>query len=110
MLGFSGNDCQEGILALAIEQVVVSPLAITHHPAKRFHPPTQSPILVGRGHKLLQFIATVFVFDTFAGLLAEFRIRSAPVSGVDRDIVVWVRSAVPDLLEHLLIGCYDLFL
>src|SRR5258708_1276724 len=54
------------ILALAIEQVVVSPLAITHHPAKRFQPPTQSPILVGRGHKLLQFIANVSKTNTVA--------------------------------------------
>src|SRR6266436_3843153 len=48
-----------------LEEVVVSPLAITHYPAKRLQPPTQSSILVWGGYRLTQFVAAVFVFDTF---------------------------------------------
>jgi hypothetical protein len=97
-------------LASGLEEVVVSPLAITHYPAKRLQPPTQSSTLVWGGDRVTQFVAAVFVFDTFATLLAGFRIRSAAIVAVNPDLVVWMRSAVPDLLEHLLISGYDLSL
>src|SRR5260370_17186739 len=86
-----------------LEEVIVSPLAITHYPAKRLQPPTQSSILVRGEYRLTQFVAAVFVFDTFATLLADFRIVSPAIVAVDPDLVVTMRSALPDLLPHLLI-------
>src|SRR5260221_5700678 len=97
-------------LASGLEEMVVSPLAITHYPAKRLQPPTQSSILVWGGYRLTQFVAAVFVFDTFASLLADFRIRSAAIVAVDPDLVVWMRSAVPDLVGNFLLSGYDLSL
>src|SRR5260370_25103292 len=93
-----------------LEEVIVSPLAITHYPAKRLQPPTQSSILVWGEYRLTQFVVAVFVFDTFATLLADFRIVSAAIAAVGPRLVVRLRSAVPDLVEHLLISCYDLSL
>src|SRR5258708_36655263 len=93
-----------------LEEVIVSPLAITHYPAKRLQPPTQSSILVRGEYRLTQFVAAVFVFDTFATLLADFRIVSAAIVAVDPDLVVRMRSAVPALSEHLLLPGDDLSL